>query len=328
MIVAEGISKFYGARRALADLSFTIEQGEVVGFLGLNGAGKTTVLKILSGLLLPSAGRVTVDGIDGLEEPRELRKKVGFLPDRPPLYGDLTVRQMLRYAGKLNGVDSGDIERRVDEVLALADLTDVQTDLVEWLSHGYRQRVGIAQTIVHEPALVILDEPISGLDPEQIVGMRSLIRQLGEKHTVLLSSHILAEISQTCDRLLVLNNGRIVAQGSEGELTGGARGGPLLIVVRGDRDAAKSALEATEGASDVELLGFEEDVARFRVRAADEDAREAIVSALVGAGLGVRKVTDADGGGLEDVFLRLTRTAVDAEAATPAAPSAGEEAQA
>lgn len=312
MIVAEDISKFYGARRALTGLSFSIEKGEVVGFLGLNGAGKTTVLKILSGLLLPSSGRIEVGGIDGLDEPRELRRRIGFLPDRPPLYGDMSVRQMLRYAGRLNGVAASAIERRVDEVLELADLTHVQGDLVDWLSHGYKQRVGIAQTIVHEPALVILDEPISGLDPEQIVGMRKLIRGLGEKHTVLLSSHILGEISQTCDRLLVLHQGRIVAQGSERELARGAVTDRFELTVRGERAKAEAALGSVEGVSQVELVAFEEDIARLRLRADGEAAREGAVRALVQAGLGVQRFVEAESG-LESVFLRLTRGAAPSQ---------------
>lgn len=311
MIVAEGISKFYGARQALEGLSFSIEKGEVVGFLGLNGAGKTTVLKILSGLLLPSAGRVLVDNIDGLLEPRELRRRIGFLPDRPPLYGDMTVRQMLRYAGRLNGVEKARIERRVDEVLELADLKKVESDLVDWLSHGYRQRVGIAQTIVHEPALVLLDEPISGLDPEQIVGMRSLIRGLGEKHTVLLSSHILGEISQTCDRLLVLNQGRIVAQGPEKELVRGSVSDHLEVTVRGEASTAQAALSTVNDVSDMQVLAIDGDIVRLRVKALGEVAREGVVTALVGKGLGVHRVVDA-GGGLESVFLKLTRPGVTA----------------
>jgi ABC-2 type transport system ATP-binding protein len=308
MIVAEDISKFYGARQALTGLSFTIEKGEVVGFLGLNGAGKTTVLKILSGLLLPSSGRIEVEGIDGLEQPRELRRRIGFLPDRPPLYGDMTVRQMLRYAGRLNGVSAHRIEPRVDEVLELADLTNVQNDLVDWLSHGYKQRVGIAQTIVHEPALVLLDEPISGLDPEQIVGMRKLIRGLGEKHTVLLSSHILGEISQTCDRLLVLHQGRIVAQGSERELAPGAVTDRFELTVRGARGPAEAALATVAGISAVQLVALEADIVRLRLCADGEQARESAVRALVEAGLGVQRLVESESG-LESVFLRLTRGA-------------------
>jgi ABC-2 type transport system ATP-binding protein len=306
MIVADGISKFYGARQALADISFRIETGEVVGFLGKNGAGKTTMLKILSGLLLPSSGTLKVDDVDGLAQPRELRRRIGFLPDRPPLYGDMSVRQMLRYAGRLNGVAAGDIEGREGAVLQLADLVDVADDLVEWLSHGYRQRVGIAQSIVHDPALVILDEPISGLDPEQIVGMRKLIRSLAEKHTVLLSSHILGEISQTCDRLLVLNKGRIVAEGTEGELVHGAASETLELLLRAERKVAERALDDVEGVSAVEVISEEDELLRLRLQASSGQAREALVKALVEQGVGVRRIAEAEGGALESVFLSLT----------------------
>lgn len=304
MIVAEGVSRFYGARRALQDVSFRIEAGEVVGFLGLNGAGKTTMLKILCGLLIPSSGKVRVDGIDGVADPRELRKKIGFLPDRPPLYPELTVRQMLTYAGRLNGVPAGRIGRRVDEVLALADLTGVADDLVEWLSHGYRQRVGIAQSIIHEPKLVVLDEPISGLDPAQIVAMRGLIRGLKEKHTVLLSSHILGEIAHTCDRILVLHEGRMVAQGTEAELASGRNAVELLA--RGSAADVKAALSGLDGVSDVEVAVAVDGVVRARAMVRGDAAREAAVKALVDRGLGVRAVQDA-AGDLESVFLRLTR---------------------
>lgn len=315
MIVADHISKYYGARRALTDLSFTIERNEVVGFLGLNGAGKTTVLKILSGLLLPSAGRVTVDGLDSLEHPREVRRRIGFLPDRPPVYGDMTVRGMLSYAGRLNGVSAADIDDRVDRVLAETQLSHVQGDLVEWLSHGYRQRLGIAQAIVHGPQLVILDEPISGLDPEQIVGMRKLIRGLAEEHTVLLSSHILGEISQTCDRILVLHQGRIVAQGKESELVHGRSGSVVEVVARGTPQAARGAVETVDGVAEYELLETSEDRLRFTVKVDGDPAREGVVRALVEAGLGVRRVHDLEGAGLESVFLKLTRGATEAQAA-------------
>ncbi len=305
MITADNVSKYYGARRALADVSFQISEREVVGFLGLNGAGKTTVLKILCGLLIPSAGKVVVDGIDGVATPRELRRRIGFLPDRPPLYPELTVRQMLTYAGRLNGLDAGRVHKRVDEVLALADLGSVADDLVEWLSHGYRQRVGIAQAIIHEPKLVVLDEPISGLDPAQIVAMRGLIRGLSEKHTVLLSSHILGEIAHTCDRILVLNEGRIVAQGKPEELEQGSL--RFEILVRGDvTDAAKAELQKVGGITALEALpGLASGMSRLRVTASDA-GREELVRALVAHGFGVRQLVD-DQGGLEGVFLKLTR---------------------
>jgi ABC-2 type transport system ATP-binding protein len=304
MIEAEGVSKFYGGRRALADVSFTIARNEVVGFLGLNGAGKTTVLKILCGLLIPSSGRVLVDGIDGVATPRELRRRIGFLPDRPPLYPELSVRQMLTYAGRLNEVPANRIAKRVDEVLALADLTSVADDLVEQLSHGYRQRVGIAQSIVHEPKLVVLDEPISGLDPAQIVAMRGLIRGLKEKHTVLLSSHILGEIAHTCDRILVLHQGRIVARGTAAELA--QTGSIVEIVVRGAPDDVKAALAAVQGVSDVQVA-MGAGTVQVKARVLNDAAKEGAVKALVDKGLGVRSVGDVEGD-LESVFLKLTNT--------------------
>jgi ABC-2 type transport system ATP-binding protein len=306
MIVAEGITKYYGARRALDDVSFEIAQGEVVGFLGLNGAGKTTVLKILSGLLLPSAGRVTVDGVEGRDAPLSLRRRIGFLPDRPPLYVDMSVRQHLRYAARLFGVPKADVEARVGAALEGTQLTDVADDLVAWLSHGYRQRVGIAQAIVHDPALVILDEPISGLDPKQIAGMRTLIRSLAERHTVLLSSHILQEISQTCDRILVLQHGKIVAQGTEAELRARHERGRVEIVARGSLDLAEAAVDSVDGAEDLELVSASEALVTFTARVEGDDAREALVGALVAHGLGVRTVREAGSSDLESIFLALT----------------------
>ena len=306
MIEAVGVSKYYGARRALSDVSFSIQAGEVVGFLGLNGAGKTTVLKVMCGLLVPSSGKVTVDGVDGIEEPRELRKRIGFLPDRPPLHPEMTVRQMVSYAARLCGLPAERVSARVDEVLLLCGIADVADDLIEWLSHGYRQRVGIAIAVAHEPKLVVLDEPISGLDPAQIVAMRGLIRGLKEKHTVLISSHILSEISHTCDRILVLHQGRVVAQGNEATLAAGVN--PLVeIVARGrlsDADHAYFAL--LEGVSEIEAQPAGEGLLRLRARLASNAARELLVASVVQRGFGVRSVTDAEIG-LESVFLKLTK---------------------
>jgi len=308
MIVADRVSKLYGARWALSDVSFEIGAGEVVGFLGLNGAGKTTVLKILCGVLWPSTGRVRVGGFDSIEQPREVRRRSGFLPDQPPLYAEMTVRAMLRYTGLLNGVSSTRIEARVNEVIATCQLREVASDLVGWLSHGYRKRVGIAQAIIHEPALVILDEPTAGLDPEQIVGMRGLIRGLAERHTVLISSHILSEIERTCDRLLVLHEGRIVAQGREDELLrGAAAAGRLDIALRGDAERARAVAVATPGVGSVAVEALDGGALNLMVQAPETAAQEALIKALVDAGLGVRRVTEARGAGLEAVFLQLTR---------------------
>ena len=307
MIEAEGVHKHYGKKAALDGVSFSIATGEVVGFLGLNGAGKTTMLKILCGLLLPTAGRVVVNGIDAVSDPLALRRQIGFLPDRPPVYGELTVRQMLTYAGRLNGVDGKRIDGRVRDVLALADLDHVADDLVETLSHGYRQRVGIAQAIVHEPKLVVLDEPISGLDPAQIVAMRGLIRGLKEKHTVLLSSHILGEITHTADRILVLHGGQIVAQGTEADLVGGANK-RIEIVARGDlANLHKAAVLNAAGIVDPDVVVVEGGFVRIRARFETAAAREQLVRALVENGFGVHRVADVESD-LEALFLKLTTT--------------------
>jgi ABC-2 type transport system ATP-binding protein len=303
MIVVEHVSKSYGAHRALRDVSFKIAQGEVIGFLGLNGAGKSTMLKILSGLLLPSSGRFSVDGIDGQVDPRALRAQVGFLPDRPPLYDDMTVREMLTYAGRLHDVSATHIKSRVDLAMERTHIADRRDMLVAQLSHGYRQRVGIAAAIVHKPALVILDEPISGLDPVQIVEMRKLIQTLGDEHTVLLSSHILGEIQQTCDRILVLDKGSIVAEGTDEELTRSLRA-KVEVVARGALAAARAAVVGVLSDGAVAFVDGGEGRVRITFDAGSEETCERVVAALVGAGLGVRSVREADQG-LESVFLGI-----------------------
>jgi ABC-2 type transport system ATP-binding protein len=218
MIRASNLSKFYGGKRALGPVSFEINDGETVGFLGLNGAGKTTALRILACDLRPSAGTIEVGGVDAVAEPHEVRKRVGFLPENPPLYTDMSVDDYLKFSGELRGMSKSAIKKRLPEVLEITDLTDVSTDIIGTLSHGFRQRVGVAQAIIHQPKFLILDEPTRGLDPVQIVEMRNLIHDLKQNHTVLISSHILTEISQTCDRLLVLGKGALLGVGSEAEL--------------------------------------------------------------------------------------------------------------
>ena len=218
MIRASNLSKFYGGKRALGPVSFEIADGETVGFLGLNGAGKTTALRLLACDLRPSAGSIEVGGVNAIADPHEVRKRIGFLPENPPLYTDMVVTDYLRFSGELRGMTKDEVKRRMPEVLEITDLTDVANDQISTLSHGYRQRVGVAQAIVHDPKFLILDEPTRGLDPVQIVEMRNLIHDLKQNHTVLISSHILTEISQTCDRLLVLGRGKILGAGSEQDL--------------------------------------------------------------------------------------------------------------
>ncbi len=218
MIRAHNLSKYFGSKRALGPVSFEIDDGEAVGFLGLNGAGKTTALRIFACDLRPSQGSVIVGDIDAVQSPHEVRKRIGFLPETPPLYMEMIVSDYIVHAGLLRKMSASAVKKRLPEVLEATDLTEVKDEVVGHLSHGYKQRVGLAQAIVHEPSLLILDEPTRGLDPVQIVEMRKLIRNLKEKHTVLISSHILTEISETCDRLLVLGKGEIIGEGSEADL--------------------------------------------------------------------------------------------------------------
>lgn len=310
MITVEGLTHYYGDRRAIEGLSFRIGAHECVGFLGLNGAGKSTTLKVLAGLVVPTAGSVAVDGVDLVSASASFRSRIGYLPEDPPLYKEMTVREFVQFCGELKGMPAAEVRARMDGVLETCQLTHVADRVVGELSHGYKKRCGIAQAIIHQPKLVILDEPISGLDPKQIVEMRQVVRSLAKTCTVLISSHILAEISETCDRILVLNGGRVVASGTEQELAASAAGSGtrLTLVVRGDRAAVEGALARVEGLSAVEL--HEEPGGLLRVHASMRtDAPEAVVAALVGAGVGVRKV-HGDATELENMFLALTKESV------------------
>jgi ABC-2 type transport system ATP-binding protein len=302
--------KYYGERRAIGPLSCSIATGEVVGLLGLNGAGKTTTLRILACDLLPSSGTVLVDGLDVVEQPHEVRKRIGYLPDTPPLYPEMTVRAYLHFAARLRGMSRADAERRAPEVEDLTELGDVSGEPISSLSHGFRQRVGIAQAIVHRPRLLVLDEPITGLDPVQIVEMRELLRSLKGEHTILLSSHILSEISETCDRILVIKDGQIAAAGTEAELTSKLHGGfRVAITVSGEvvnGERARSIAERVAGVRGVDELPPAEPgegVVTLRVDA-DQDVRVELGRALIKEGLGILQMGAAERE-LDSVFLEL-----------------------
>jgi ABC-2 type transport system ATP-binding protein len=313
VIEIQELYKYYGDRRAIGPLSTSIAQGEVIGLLGLNGAGKTTTLRVLACDLLPTSGTVKVAGFDVVERPDEVRAKVGYLPDRPPLYDDMTVREYLAYAARLRNVPTNDVKKRVSDVFDLTEIGSVGDQLIGSLSHGYRQRVGIAQSIVHGPELVVLDEPISGLDPVQIMEMRELVRGLRGSHTVVVSSHILTEISETCDRILVIDEGRIAWSGTEAELSATLKQGMRVgLTVRAagasslaTAEKARAALTNLDGVREVEILEpaeAGEGIASLRV-AVTRDVRDAVGRSLVEAGLGILELAREKE--LESMFLEL-----------------------
>jgi ABC-2 type transport system ATP-binding protein len=309
MIRASNLSKFYGGKRALGPVSFEIADGETVGFLGLNGAGKTTALRILACDLRPSGGTIEVGGVDAVAEPHEVRKRIGFLPENPPLYVDMIVTDYLRFSGELRGMTKAEVKRRMPEILEIADLTDVANDQISTLSHGYRQRVGVAQAIVHDPKFLILDEPTRGLDPVQIVEMRNLIHDLKQNHTVLISSHILTEISQTCDRLLVLGRGKILGAGSEQDLaTSETEIRQVTVVVRppaGDdpRGQIRTVLAAVDGVKAV-ADPYEQGGGLAFALETIKDCRAEVSRAVVTAKLDLLKL-DYARSELENTFIRL-----------------------
>jgi len=313
VIEIQELYKYYGDRRAIGPLSTRIAQGEVVGLLGLNGAGKTTTLRVLACDLLPTSGSVRVAGFDVVERPDEVRAKVGYLPDRPPLYDDMTVREYLSYAARLRNVPTSNVKKRVADVEELTEIGDVANQLIGSLSHGFKQRVGIAQAIVHGPELVVLDEPISGLDPVQIMEMRELVRGLRGAHTVVVSSHILTEISETCDRILVIDDGRIAWSGTETELSATLKQGMRIALTlrasgasaEATAEKARSALTALSSVREVEVLEpaeAGEGIASLRV-AVSSDVREEVGKSLVQAGLGILELSREKE--LESMFLEL-----------------------
>ncbi len=307
MIVAEGLSKSYDGQKAIDGVSFRIDAGEIVGLLGLNGAGKSTILKILGCFLLPSSGRAEVAGFSVEKNPELIRRVIGYLPDKPPLYDEMTVDAYLSYVARLKNVSGRDVSSFVEHAKSATGLTDVSHTALGELSHGFRQRVGIAQAIVHKPKVIILDEPINGLDPVQIVEMRDLITSLRGKHTVILSSHILSEITKTCDRVLVVDQGQLVAEGSEASLaTRFASTMEVLLEVQGTSDSYRALLAGIPNVLEVqsEVVG---QVTRLTVRT-NGDQRVKLARALIEKGAELSGIQRSEGG-LESVFMRLVRGA-------------------
>ncbi len=309
MIHVENLCKIFGTVPALDGISFDVQPGEVVGLLGPNGAGKTTTMRILTGAMPPTSGVVQVAGHDVGSAPLEVKKRVGYLPEVPPLYPEMRVARFLRFVAELKGVPRAERSARVDRALAQCWLEDRADQPIDQLSKGYRQRVGLAQAILHDPDLLILDEPVAGLDPRQIIEVRQLIRELAGDHTVILSSHILSEISASCERIIVMNRGKVVATDTVENLTRKFSGGDKIVLsVRGDVDALRRAFKAVAGVQQVRIVEEPQAPECWRCEVVGPtaiDLRPDLAAIVVNAGwelLGLGR-TEL---GLEEVFLRLT----------------------
>ena len=308
MIEVTNVTKRYGTHTAVDDVSFRVEDGEVVGFLGPNGAGKSTTMNIITGFLSATDGTVTVDGVDVLEDPIGVKRTLGYLPELPPLYVDMTVRDYLRFVARVKGVDRADRDGANEEIMKSVGIDHVADRLIHNLSKGYRQRVGLGQALVGDPKALILDEPTIGLDPHQIIEMRDLVRTLGEHRTVILSSHILPEVSAVCERILIISHGKIVASDTAENLGKALAGsGRLALRIKGAADAAQAAIRKVDGVASVRVTGQSDAMGTvdLEVDTGDTDPREAIFFALAKAklplfGMQSMEVT------LEEIFLQLT----------------------
>jgi len=303
VISVQNLSKSYGAINAIHDVSFEVAKGEIVGFLGPNGAGKTTTMKILTGYMPPSAGKAEIDGFEVLEHPIEVKRRIGYLPESVPLYQSMTVERFLGFVAEAKQVAGRERSKEVDRVAETCGLRHVRKRIISHLSKGYRQRVGLAQALINNPPLLVLDEPTIGLDPAQIVEIRNMILGLRESHTVLLSSHILPEVSQMCERVVIINKGRIVATDTPGNLMADTQqGSRLRLEVKGPPDEVVQALERISGVAAVSK-NRETDAYEVRLQPGN-DSRAAIAKDMVNRGwdlLGLERVAVS----LEDVFMQL-----------------------
>lgn len=309
MIHVSKLTKDYGSRRAVSELDFDIEKGEIVGFLGPNGAGKTTTMRVLTGYLPPTSGTVEIGGFDIIEHSLEARRLIGYMPETVPLYPDMTVFEYLMFMADLRHLK--DAEDRVDDVLEMVHMEDRSEGYVGNLSKGMRQRVGLAQALLHRPEVLILDEPTIGLDPAQIIEVRNLIREVGREHTVLLSTHILSEAQQVCDRVLIINKGRFVAEdtteGLQARLTGVHR---VNLRIRGEIDELVPLVSAVPGV--IRVLSQSDDALEFET-APGQDVRPEVVRKVVAAGYDLLELNPANMS-LEEIFLQLTQDDLSSEA--------------
>lgn len=310
MIHVSHLSKLYGPRAAVRDLSFEVKKGEIVGFLGPNGAGKSTTMKIITGFMPASDGKVTVAGYDVFENPIEVKKNVGFLPETPPVYPEMPVQEYLEFAARLHQVPMGSVKKAVDTALEKTGLGSVRKRLIGNLSKGYRQRVGLAQALAHNPQVLILDEPTVGLDPKQIIEIRELIKSLGGDHTVILSSHILPEVTATCQRIIVINQGQIVAEDTIERLTTRMKKG--LIYSLTVKNPSSEGIEAIRKIDGISAVTVTDSRVVVEIKAGSQEVRDKVVETAVNKHMGVLEFS-AEKVSLEEIFLKLTTVETSAE---------------
>lgn len=326
MIQVEGLTKRYARHVAVNGISFAVGKGEIVGFLGKNGAGKTTTMRVLTCFLPPTEGKASVAGFDVVEQPLDVKKNIGYLPETPPVYPEMDVTQYLSFVAKLKGIASADIPKRVDEVCERTAIGEVKKRIIGQLSKGFRQRVGIAQAIIHNPPVLILDEPTSGLDPEQQLHVRQLIASLSGDHTIVLSTHILSEVEQSCSNVIIINNGQIVAVDSVQNLHKRGRSAETVCVaVSGAaQNEIRQRLEQVPGVARVVAADSKDGLCEFEVEGLEKAMiRPDLARAIVQAGWNLTELRPL-GGSLEEIFLDLTRAERNDNEKQPALAAATE----
>jgi len=323
LIEVQHLTKRYGPVTAVNDVSFTVERGEILGFLGPNGAGKTTTMRVLTGYMPPSEGKAIVAGYDVLEQPIEAKRRTGYLPETPPLYPDMTVREYLTFVAKIKGVPRKESKSRIGEMMQKTRIDDVADRHCGKLSKGYRQRVGLAQAMLHNPDVLILDEPTAGLDPKQIIETRQLIKGLAGDHTIILSTHILPEVSQTCQRVVIINKGKVVAVDTPDNLTSRLRGSETMYLQVDAQGAdAAAVLQRVSGVKRVAVADTKQQIVGFEIDSEKgHDVRRELAAAVVGRGWGLLEMRPMRMS-LEEIFLHVTTEDV---AAPPAAAEASHE---
>ena len=310
MIQVENVTKKYGSFVAVNKINFEIEEGEIVGFLGPNGAGKSTTMNMITGFIEPTSGRIIVDGYDISKKPRKAKKQIGYMPEGVPLYSDLTVKEFVTYMAELKGIPKKEKKEKVKKVLEATGLKEVSNKLTKNLSRGYKQRVSMAGALVGDPKVIILDEPTVGLDPKQVTEIRALIKELGKEHTVILSSHILSEVSQICNRVIIINKGEIVAIDTPENLENKVvNGNSVYVTVEDSENKMENMKEKLENIKEIKLVSENEDkTKKYIVTAENEvDIRKEIFETLAKEGITIFEMKKADAT-LEDAFMKLINT--------------------